>query len=905
MLLCVCIDGSVIRRKELDSSQLGQKRSGASGGGDFKDFEMYVSFLYESLGFRVTRNIVIEGQEIDVLAERFVPGVGNTRIVVECKWRRSGSVSNQEVYDFITMIGSLRIKNLATRGVMVSNVHFSPRALSATNTLEDVALLRIAELEDQLFSLHLIFQTAVEAYERSLIFNTYIPVRASWRDAYRARAETTDDTEATLDEWVRSGSVNFISVLGDYGTGKTTLLNRLRYKYAYRYLRGESSIIPLFLPLKRFYAHDTLAEFLRHALISELEREIPLAVFWRFLSDGRFLILLDGFDEMAAEVDVDKRSENFLLLAPLLQSRSKTILTCRPSYFISTSEYEGMISLVNREDEPLGPTFNHEPHSSDYITRSFIARRLKYKLLSQHSGYEPLRPFSPIGVKVIELEYFDERQIDQFLAKHDAEYRLRFGSGWEQVKEFLLGIYDLSDLMSRPILLTMINDTVLDARMGVGSSVNALGPSSLYEIYTSMKLDMDWLKGESRRLLKKKDRYLIAETIAVAMFLDGKMEIAYSSLLAMAEKGVDLPAEAGYLRDIRPAVVVADIQVSTFLTRSEDEMFRFSHKSFMEFFVAAYVKKKIVNGQVHEKILDTYIPKEILYFLGAFSIPEPPLKEALLGLFSRRGDRSATFARNVAAAILYSGPRHEGLELEGVEVSDFELRKTIFVDPAWRRVRFVRARWREIEMAEGELVSVSFTKSNIEDWGVEGGSYDFDLVDSDLLDASFNGAEIVVRSRLARIKSSMFSNGQVRISGAVAVLESEYDKSLVEIGVARGGRISFEKCRFSESVVRRSAGQCLDSSLLSFSESLFKRCGIFGIHMGKREVKSLNLFECEGVIIYADAAGDNIEEVNGGRLIIVSRQAWENRRRRYELLESCRRQIREDWREMIDELAHE
>jgi hypothetical protein len=89
------------------------------------EFEVYVARLYESLGFRVDTNVNLGGQQVDVLAETFIPGVGSARLVIECKWKEKKSVSNQEVFEFVTMIKALRPKGQVTRGVMVSNNGFS------------------------------------------------------------------------------------------------------------------------------------------------------------------------------------------------------------------------------------------------------------------------------------------------------------------------------------------------------------------------------------------------------------------------------------------------------------------------------------------------------------------------------------------------------------------------------------------------------------------------------------------------------------------------------------------------------------------------------------------------------------------------------------------------------------
>jgi|GEM_PF-7133131 len=66
---------------------------------------------------------------------------------------------------------------------------------------------------------------------------------------------------------------------------KTTLLERLKYEFAKPYLTGNSSIIPIYLPLKRLADYDSLDTFLKQTLLAEFEREIPPSVFWRALAE--------------------------------------------------------------------------------------------------------------------------------------------------------------------------------------------------------------------------------------------------------------------------------------------------------------------------------------------------------------------------------------------------------------------------------------------------------------------------------------------------------------------------------------------------------------------------------------------------------------------------------------------
>ncbi len=856
-----------------------------------KEFEMYVAFLYESLGFKVKKNIKLSGQEIDILAERFFPGVGRTRIAVECKWRSSASVSNQDVYNFSTVTLFLRSKQLITRGVMVSNVRYSPDALNSVHDhYEDIELLTINELENQLFDLRQVLGSYVESYERSLIFTSYVPLRATCVRSGKGWSRTSGDIEEDLKAWLQKGSAGLVSILGDFGTGKTTLLSRLKYIYSRLYLSGKSTLLPLFVPLKQFHGYQSLDEFLRSVFVSEFEREIPLTVFWRALAEGRFLVLLDGFDEMASEADADKRAENLLLLSPLITSTSRAILTCRPSYFVRDSEYEALVSSLNRSVEPIQPNFEEASRNSGSVDRSTKARLLKYKLLSHIAGYQPIDSLSEVSHSVVDIKLFDALQIDRFLAKFNHRYMALYKQDWNYIKSFLLGIYDLSDLMSRPILLTMINETILDGGLNIGSTIIDLGPTALYEIYTSMKLDLDWLKGSSRRLLTKEDRAAFAEAIAVAMYLSGTLEVQYSTLLELAESRARFPAKKDYLKNIRTSVVAADLQISTFLTRSGDETFRFSHKSFMEFFVALHLKKNVLRN-LREPIFGQEVPKEILYFLGGFSIAEPSVRKKLLSWYTRKkaSTNGDIYARNIAAALLYSGPHQEQLELEDTEISRIDVKKVIFDAPTWSRVKLVSTDLYNVSLNNGNFRSVTFDQSTITGLTVKRGHYEVDLSESVISKSEFDNSSITLRGVRSRVESSRFAKGNVFISGNLSMVYANFVNSYLEIGLATG--ITFRNCTFKHARIKFTAAD-YDLERCRLVDCSFDGCAILGLRVALRNCESYvakRLTGCEGIVVIKGSGKRSAPEVfQEGKILLVHERIWADQVQRKKLLSKYR-----------------
>jgi hypothetical protein len=98
------------------------------------ELEAYVASLYAILGYSVKTNVPLGGQQIDVLVERHLEGIGVTRVIIECKYKTSGSVSNQDVFDTISTLGALMKSHGISHCVMVTHTgFFATGACAATS----------------------------------------------------------------------------------------------------------------------------------------------------------------------------------------------------------------------------------------------------------------------------------------------------------------------------------------------------------------------------------------------------------------------------------------------------------------------------------------------------------------------------------------------------------------------------------------------------------------------------------------------------------------------------------------------------------------------------------------------------------------------------------------------------
>lgn len=228
-----------------------------------------------------------------------------------------------------------------------------------------------------------------------------------------------------IDRWLDDPVKEHISVLGEFGTGKTWFAFHYawvalqRYKDAQK--RGvELPRLPLVIPL-RDYAKAVSVE----SLFSEFffrKHEIPLAgysAFEQLNRMGKLLLIFDGFDEMAARVDRQEMINNFWELAKVVVPGAKVILTCRSEHFPEAKEGR---ALLNAELQASTANLTGE-------TPQF---------------------------EVLELEKFNDEQIKQVLSSQASETTV----------EQIISNPQLLDLARRPVMTDLILEALPDIEAG-------------------------------------------------------------------------------------------------------------------------------------------------------------------------------------------------------------------------------------------------------------------------------------------------------------------------------------------------------------------------------------------------------------------------------------------------------
>ncbi|HAG83780.1 MAG TPA: NTPase (NACHT family), partial [Cyanobacteria bacterium UBA12227] len=337
-----------------------------------------------------------------------------------------------------------------------------------------------------------------------------------------------------IDLWLDDPAKEHISILGEFGTGKTWFAFHYAWTALQRYRdaqkRGlERPRLPLVIPL-RDYAKAVSVE----SLFSEFffrKHKLPIPhyeAFEQLNRMGKLLLIFDGFDEMAAKVDRQAMINNFWELAKVVVPGAKVILTCRTEHFPEAQEGR---ALLNAELQASTAALTGE-------TPQF---------------------------EVLELEKFNDEQIHQVLS---------FQAQAATVEQ-VIGNSQLLDLARRPVMTELILEALPDIEAG-----KPVDMSRIYLYAVRRKMERD-IKAE-RTFTSLADKLYFLCELSWEMLSTDQMSLNYRLFperirrlfgsMVREEKDLD---HWHY-----------DMMGQTMLIRNSDGDYTPAHRSLLEFFVA-------------------------------------------------------------------------------------------------------------------------------------------------------------------------------------------------------------------------------------------------------------------------------------------------------------------------------
>ncbi|MEM6399040.1 MAG: NACHT domain-containing protein [Cyanobacteria bacterium P01_D01_bin.116] len=340
--------------------------------------------------------------------------------------------------------------------------------------------------------------------------------------------------EGYIDRWLDDPAKEHISILGEFGTGKTWFALHYAWIALQRYRDAQKRGVqlprlPLVIPLRDYAKAVSVESLFSEFFFRQYEIPIPgYSAFEQLNRMGKLLLIFDGFDEMAARINRQEMINNFWELAKVVVPGAKVILTCRTEHFPEAQEGRALL--------------NAELQAS----------------IANLTGETP-------QFEVLELEKFDDNQIRQVLSLQTEPATI----------ELVMGNPQLLDLARRPVLAELILEALPDIAAGKPVDISRV---YLYAVRRKMERD---IKAERTFTSLADKMYFLCE-LAWEMLSTDRMSLNYRLFpdrirrlfgsVVQEEKDLD---HWNY-----------DMMGQTMLIRNADGDYTPAHRSLLEFFVA-------------------------------------------------------------------------------------------------------------------------------------------------------------------------------------------------------------------------------------------------------------------------------------------------------------------------------
>ena len=360
-----------------------------------------------------------------------------------------------------------------------------------------------------------------------------------------------------IDNWLIEQDKMHISLLGEFGTGKTWFCRHYAYRQLERYLKDPiNERLPLLITLRDYTKATTAQQLINDALLEQYKLPFfgsAFEVFQEMNRRGKLLLILDGFDEMARQVDYQTVVDNFWELANLVREKSKVILTSRTEYFRWAKESEKILG---------GEEFG------------------RHTIL-----------LSPPKFEVLYLEPFNNDQIRQIIT-------LRIGSkDGASVAKRILEKPNLAEMSRKPVLIELLLAALDDVNTNVVEN-----PAKVY-LYATDKLLLRNIDTKRTFTTTADKIYFLCE-LAWEMIKSGELRIHYTTIPERIKTYFGRRIKDQHELDTWDF----DLRNQTLLHRNAAGYYEFAHKSLAEYFIAFKFASEL--GCLAKEFSQTYCEAE-------------------------------------------------------------------------------------------------------------------------------------------------------------------------------------------------------------------------------------------------------------------------------------------------------
>jgi hypothetical protein len=300
------------------------------------DFESQVArLLRSSSGHKNVREQQhIRGKNVDIIFQKQWNPHKFRTVAVECKNWKSG-IDRETIramyFDYKPLLDNRDIDELWI---------VTPQPVAATvqehaDAFAGLEILNISELEQDIVDFTLYATSLRDRFKSDSLSAYYIPARLSG---------SRTPLHSKITGWLNSKSGRPIAIWAGYGMGKTSYASFLAYQLATSYLSDPSNRIPILIPLGDYYTSPRLDGLFASTLTRDNGvHGYNFNTFWNLHEAGRFVIILDGFDEMKHAMTKGEFSAISKEIRKLILSNSKILLLGRPDAIVTGEEHSALV----------------------------------------------------------------------------------------------------------------------------------------------------------------------------------------------------------------------------------------------------------------------------------------------------------------------------------------------------------------------------------------------------------------------------------------------------------------------------------------------------------------------------------------------------------------------------------
>lgn len=376
--------------------------------------------------------------------------------------------------------------------------------------------------------------------ERRRVNEFYIPL-ACTRDEYDPTTNlklgisrydrSNGGLDGYIDRWLDDPSKEHVSILGEFGTGKSWFALHYAWRMIQDYRKAmregrQRPRLPLVIPLRDFARAGNIESLLNGFGDGTRGIQLNFDTFEQLNRMGRFLLIFDGFDEMAMVRRPDAVIGHFWELAKVATAGSKVILTCRAEHFLNNEEGRGFLRGELRK-APCGVNLQ------------------------------------PSRFEILQLEMLEEDQVQVLIERRYGKETARKVRSNRALREYA----------KRPVLADFIVEALPDLAPGRVPEL-----AQIYLHAACRKIERD-VGANSFRSMKEKFRFFCE--LSWQMLSKGTMSLRFSEFSSSVRQFLKAGRGVG-----KGDPLEADLRGDSLFTRNGRGDYTPTHRSLIEFFAA-------------------------------------------------------------------------------------------------------------------------------------------------------------------------------------------------------------------------------------------------------------------------------------------------------------------------------